>query len=225
MTTETATTGAPADAGATVLTAAPEAAPATTPETPATPAATEAAATETAATEAKPEDGAKEGATDEEKPAGAPDEYAPFELPEGIAADGAVMDQFKATAKELNLPQEAAQRVVALGAQLVQQTQQQMREAWTATQEAWVSTIKTDPEIGGAKMGERVAVAVKALDRFGSPELRKALNETGMGNHPEIVRAFYRVGLAISEDTLVTGKGGGAEASTASMFYPSMQKD
>jgi hypothetical protein len=203
MTTETPATGASEASGTTVLTVATETPASTTTET--ATADTVVASTETTATtETKPEGEAKDGDKGDEKPTGAPEEYAPFELPEGFAADGPVMDSFKATAKELNLPQDAAQKVVALGAQLVQQTQQQMRDAWTATQEQWVNTIKTDAEIGGAQMNERVAVAVKALDRFGSPELRKALNETGMGNHPEVVRAFYRIGLAISEDTLVT---------------------
>lgn len=195
-------TGAPAAAGTTVLTTPAETAQTAT-ETTATTAATETS-TETATTEAKPEGATKEGEKGEEKPAGAPETYADFTLPEGFQAAGPVLDEFKATAKALNLPQEAAQQVVNLGTKLVEQTQQQMRDAWTATQTQWVNTIKTDAEIGGAQMNERVAVAVKALDRFGSPDLRKALEETGMGNHPEIVRAFYRVGLAISEDTLVT---------------------
>lgn len=213
MNTAPDATGAPADVGTTVL----------TPQTEQTHAAGAEAKTETAATEtdkaagAEPttegapkggegkEGEAKEGEGKEgDKPTGAPEEYAPFELPEGFTADGPVMDEFKAAAKALNLPQEAAQQVVNLGAKLVERTQAAMRDAWTATQTQWVDTIKKDAEIGGARLNERVAVAVKALDRFGSPELRKALEETGMGNHPEIVRAFYRVGLAISEDTLVT---------------------
>lgn len=199
-------TGAPADAGATVLTTQTQAAGA------------EAMTTEIAATAGaegaptgEPEGEPKEG----DKPAGAPEEYAPFELPDGFTADGPVMDEFKAAAKALNLPQAEAQKLAGLGVKLVEQAQQAMRDAWTATQTQWVDTIKKDAEIGGAQMNERVAVAVKALDRFGSPELRKALDETGMGNHPEIVRAFYRVGLAISEDALVTSTTKAAAAKDA----------
>jgi hypothetical protein len=203
MTTETATAGASEAAGTTVMTApAAEPAPAAAPET-----KPEGAAPAAAAAGDKPPEGelkaegeAKEG----DKPAGAPEEYADFTLPEGFTADGPVLTDFKATAKEMGLTQDAAQKVVDLGAKLVEQTQQQMRDAWAQTTAKWVDTIKTDPEIGGAQMNERVAVAVKALDKFGTPELRAALNETGMGNHPEVVRFFHRVGLAISEDTLVT---------------------
>jgi len=230
MSDENPTPGAQADAGTTVLTtppavtppAAPVATPAATPAgdpTPAAPAASDAGKGGNApAPDGKEGDAAKPGETTEE-PAGAPADYAAFELPDGFAADGPVMDEFKAAAKELKLPQGEAQKLASLGAKLVQQTLDQQREAWTAQTAAWVETVKTDPEIGGAQMPERVAVAVKALDRFGTPELKEALNTTGMGNHPEVIRFMHRVGLAIGEDTLVTGAGGGGSDAVSTEDY------
>lgn len=228
MPDDTPLPGAQADAGTTVLTtppadtppaAAPVAAPAAAPAgdpTPAAPAASDADKGGNASADAGKEgDAAKPGETTEDA-AGAPAEYAAFELPEGFAADGPVMDEFKAAAKELKLPQGEAQKLASLGAKLVQQTLDQQREAWTAQTAAWVETAQTDPEIGGAQMPERVAVAVKALDRFGTPELKEALNTTGMGNHPEVIRFMHRVGLAIGEDTFVSGAGGGGAGDAVS---------
>jgi hypothetical protein len=53
-------------------------------------------------------------------------------------------------------------------------------------------------------------VAKKALDAFGTAELRSLLNESGLGNHPEVIRFMFRAGKAISEDSMVTGNKGEA---------------
>ena len=69
-----------------------------------------------------------------------------------------------------------------------------------------------DKEFGGPALAENLSVAKKALDAFGTAELRTLLNESGLGNHPEIVRLFFRAGKAISEDRVVTGSTGQAKA-------------
>jgi hypothetical protein len=48
-------------------------------------------------------------------------------------------------------------------------------------------------------------VARKALESFGSPALKELLNNTGLGNHPEVIKAFHKVGKLISEDKMVKG--------------------
>ena len=65
----------------------------------------------------KPENQANADADkDQDKPEGAPEQYAEFALPEGFQVDTAVMDEFKGLAKELNLPQATAQKLVDLQA-------------------------------------------------------------------------------------------------------------
>ena len=71
-----------------------------------------------------------------------------------------------------------------------------------------------------AVLGTAPFVAKKALETFGTPELRTLLNESGMGNNPEVIRAFYRVGKAISEDKFVSGKATPADANDARSLYP-----
>ena len=70
---------------------------------------------------------------------------------------------------------------------------------------SWSESSRTDKEFGGDKLNENLAVAQKAMNAFGTPELRAVLNKTGLGNHPELIRAFVRAGKAISEDTFVPG--------------------
>ena len=150
----------------------------------------------------------------ESKTEGAPEKYE-FTPAEGTQFDEQVIGAFSEIAKELNLTQEAAQKVLDKMAPAIQARQS---EQIAAVQSAWANQAKSDKEFGGDKLNESLAVAKKALETFGSPELSALLNESGMGNHPEIIRAFYRAGKAISEDRFV---GGGAAHSRndAKSFY------
>ena len=80
--------------------------------------------------------------------------------------------------------------------------------------------MKTDAEIGGDKLPENLAVARKALETFGTPELKALLNESGLGNHPEVIRFFYRSGKAISEDRVIRGGAAGQPTDPAKRMFP-----
>lgn len=142
-----------------------------------------------------------------EAPKGAPDKYE-FKPVEGRNLDSETMSTFAEVAKELDLSQDAAQKILDRMAPTMAQRQQAQIEA---IRNEWVAAAKSDSEFGGDKLSENLSVARKALDQFGTPELRALLNESGLGNHPEIIRMMYRAGKAISEDTYVgrsSGPGG-----------------
>lgn len=172
----------------------------------------------------KPAEGAKaEGDKadgDDKKPEGAPDEYEDFSAPDGVAIDADALTEFKGLAKELNLSQTDAQKVVDLGPKLMEKWQSKNAEAISTAVAQWEKDTIADQEIGGDKLKENLAVAKTALKTFGSEQLAKLLHESGLGNHPEIIRAFYRVGKATSEDGFVGGKRESAKTNDAKSFYP-----
>ena len=144
-------------------------------------------------------------------PAEAPKAPEAYELkaPEGRVIDSEVMASYSQVAKELNLSQESAQRLLdAVGPKMAER-QMAMIEA---TRNGWADNSKSDREFGGEKLSENLGVAKKALDAFGTTELRTLLNETGLGNHPELIRFMFRAGKAISEDRMVTGAATQAKA-------------
>jgi oligoendopeptidase F len=108
-------------------------------------------------------------------------------------------------AKELKLTQEQAQRIADLGAKQSERWLQAQQEVMQKAEEQWLETVQTDKEIGGDKLNENVAVALKAIDTFGSPELKAFLKESRLGNHPEMIRFAYRAGKAIANDSVVPG--------------------
>lgn len=158
-----------------------------------------------------------------EPPAGAPEKYE-FKLPEGLQLNEEVSGSFEKFARELNLPQDKAQAVVDMGAQLVQQVAAQQAEAYQQQQQQWVSEIRQDKEIGGDALPQNLAYAAKVLDTF-APDLRQVLDETGMGNNPALIRAFVKIGKAISEDRLIGGAqtgNPGAAVDPAKIMFPGM---
>lgn len=184
-------------------TGAPETPAAPAIETPATPAAgtlLEAgalAATETPEATPEPEAPAEPPADDADAQNAKPVEYAEFTLPEGITLDTAAVEAFKPIAAELGLNQEQAQKLVNLRAEQVRQE----AEAYAAQMTEWANTAKTDAELaGGQGFDANLASACATYAKVATPELRGLLDSTGYGNHPEVVRMFYRIGKQLGED-------------------------
>lgn len=141
---------------------------------------------------------------DDAKKSDVPEDYE-FTFAEGIEIDSEVLGNLKEVAKELGLSQEQAQKVADLGAKQAERWAQAQQDAMQAAEAEWIDTIKADKEIGGDKLNETVAVAVRAIDRFGSPEFKTFLKESRLGNHPEMIRFAYQAGKAIADDSVVPG--------------------
>jgi len=146
----------------------------------------------------------------ETKKEGAPDKYefnakvadAPEEL------DPEVLTAFGEVAKDLDLPQEAAQKVLDKVAPVIQARQaQQVEKARTE----WAEQSQSDKEFGGESLTSNLEIAKSSLNAFGTDALKALLSESGLGNHPEVIRFMYRAGKAISEDSYV-GNSQGANA-------------
>lgn len=168
-----------------------------------------------AATDAKAAADAK-AAEDAKTAPGAPEKYE-FKAPEGKEYDSNLIAAFEAGAKEANLPQDAAQKLLD---QMAPKLAERQVEQVTAIREGWLEASKTDKEFGGDKLAANLGIAKKALDTFGSPELNKLLVSTGLGNHPEMIRLMFKAGKALSEDSFVAGTAPTrGSASAASVLY------
>lgn len=161
-----------------------------------------------------------------------PEKYADFKLPEGTTLEAAQLTELHTAAKDLGLSQEAAQKYVdrTLADRKATETSVITKAQESVKQQAlgWKTQTEADPEIGGTAFKDNLATAVKARDQFATPELTKMLNDSGLGNHPEVVRFFYKVGKAMSEDKFVkagnasAGTAANPDAARAARMYPSM---
>ena len=211
MTTET--TAAPAAAttaaDATGATAAPDAG---------------AVVTETTAAAAPPAVDGKPGGG-EVAAEGAPQAYAAFTMPDGAEFGAEVVAEIGALAKNLNLPQAQAQKVVDVAARAVTAAAKAQQDTVRALHAEWEGQVKADKEFGGEKLAENLARAKAALQATATPQLQVLLEKSGLMNHPDVVRHFLAIAPAVLADTVVPGgkaPGGGAE-SIAQRMYPTMK--
>lgn len=177
--------------------------------------------------DAKPADPVTPPATDAAKPEGdkpvgedgkpkegdkpvlkAPEKYE-LTVPEGFQLEPETTAEFEAIAREFDLDNDQANKLIPLGAKLAQRIQTQQAEAHQTQVAQWADAVRNDKDLGGANFEATVTTAKKALDRFGTPELKTLMDTSGFGNHPEIVRAFHRIGLAIADDKFVNAPSGG----------------
>jgi len=153
----------------------------------------------------------------EQKPEGAPEKYE-FAAGEGIELDGTAIEAFEPVARELNLTNEQAQKLVDMYPKIIASQEQRQAEAWQQQTEQWAADVKADKDIGGDKLPANLGAAQRAIDQFGSPELKEYLNGTGLGNNPELVRFCVKVGKAMSEDSMVDA-GNSGQRSAAEVLY------
>lgn len=159
---------------------------------------------------------AKDPKADTGKPAVAAPEKYEFKPAEGQELDAEAVKAFEPIAKELNLSNEQAQKLVDVyGSKIMPKLVEQQAAQWQQQIEQWAEQVKADKDLG---TDASIGAAQKAMDKFGSPELKQYLNETGLGNHPELVRIFANIGKAMSEDGLVTGNSGGAKSAADVLF-------
>lgn len=130
-----------------------------------------------------------------------------FSLPEGVTLDPDAFKSFSDIAKSAKLGKEQAGELVNLGVKMMQSWQTHAVEQQKNTVNGWIESSKNDPEFGGESFEQNLSIAHHAMKAFGNDQLKAILNDTGLGNHPEVVRAFIRAGKAVMEDGFVPGSG------------------
>ncbi|WP_259556278.1 hypothetical protein [Vibrio harveyi] len=171
---------------------------------------------------------------EDEEETGAPEKYD-LSLPEGMELDEEAFEKFEPLFREMNMTNEQASKFASAFGEhvggLVESTQNKIVEdlhtKWNSVNQEWQDSIMSDEEFGGAKVKENLNIAKSVIDRFGGEKeeiekIRGALNETGAGNHPEVMRLLYRVGKAMQDDKL--GGGTGETGSKEKNFFPNSPK-
>ena len=155
----------------------------------------------------------------------APVTYEPFVLPQGVEVDAVALEQAQSLFAEARLSQPQAQKLVDLYAGKMSELVQSQISAAESRQKAWVAEVKNDPDLGGRRFESARAAAQRALSRFGTPELRRTLDELRVSNSPQLFRFFVRVGQAFSEDRYAGAWTEASRRSAAETLYPENRND
>ena len=190
------------------------------------------AAAKAAAEAAKAAEGdAAAKAAAEAAKAKAPDSYSEFKLPEGFVWQEGHLEAVQKAGKESGMSQEVMQSFIDLSTKGIQDGIQDYEESgqqqWEDLKDGWVETIKKDPELGGDNLEATIKDGRRAVSAFGqmievkgedgkpvlgkdgkptmANDLAQALEFTGAGSHPVIVRAFAMLGKLVGEGGMVHG--------------------
>ena len=124
------------------------------------------------------------------------------ELPAQFPYTPADWEGFKQLTQQLGLNQEQVEQLLAFEtACAAHQTQLRQEDK----QKQAVSWARQTRAIYGAGLEEEITFALRAANTFGGPELRALLEETGLGNHPVVIRTLSGIGRTISEDACPGG--------------------
>lgn len=182
--------------------------------------ATEQQATDT--TTATEQQAAEKTAQDPVKPV-APEKYE-LKLPEGSLLDPSTLEKISAYAKEKGLSNEAAQEVLERENQAVASHHEAQMKKVETIRNDWAKDAEADPEIGGDDFKKNAELSRRLIEKA-NPAIKSLLDNTGFGNHPEVIRLMVNIikmtGLA--EDTLIHAKAqAGDTDDIAAKMYPSM---
>lgn len=130
----------------------------------------------------------------------APENYEAFTLPDGFEMDEANLAEAVIEFKDLDLTQEEAQRLIDMQSKFVEKAMQAEFDAREAENLKNQNDLKNDKDFGGDNLKQSLKVANNALNVFGSEAFDKILADSGVGNHPEMMRFLLKIGKTLQED-------------------------
>lgn len=158
----------------------------------------------------KKDDDKKDG---DEAPAIKPEDYE-LSVPEHFFMDEEIETEFRSMASERGWSKEDVQKLQSMQVKLYEK----QATAHAEMVSKWGEDLKADKEIGGSEYDANAGRAIQTMHEFFSPEARELMDRTGMGNHPEIVKGFVRIGKLFGEGATMSGVGGSRSTIVGAMY-------
>lgn len=154
----------------------------------------------------------KEEKPAEEKPAGAPEKYEDFKIPEGRTLDEDTMKEAQGVFKEAGLNQAQAQKLVDLYIKEQAKVEGAPKKEYEAMLSKWTAQVHADKELStGTELKPEVQQGIGKLKALLPKDVRdgfdQAMNMSGVGSHPSVVKAIYELSKYVTEPSHVPGKG------------------
>lgn len=139
-------------------------------------------------------------------------------MPDGVALDQELLGEATPVLRELGLSNDQASKLTSLVPKIQERVVQGLEDSFTVTKTDWAKRTKADPSIGGKSWPETERLCALALNAGGAgpgSEVRELLSDSGLGNHPAVVKLFRTLGHQLA------GKGqGGGRRSRSETLYP-----
>ena len=171
---------------------------------------------------------------------GAPSQYEAFTVPDGFTLDEGVAknagELFKSLVDGKGINQSDAQKLVDFYVKETKEAFESPFNAYVEKRQEWRDEINSDPNIGGSKLDGVKASIGRLIDSFGDVKIaqafREAMDYTGAGDNPAVVRGLYAISKRLTEGAAVRGNGPSTEGqrppgaperpSAAQAIYPNL---
>lgn len=149
-----------------------------------------------------------------------------FTVPEEMKMDTDAIKEFKQLAFDMSLTSEDAAKLVEFDVARLKKAHESLQAGAAKTRQEAETKLKQD---WGDEYEANLDVAKRAIEKFGGQILRDFLNETKLGDRPELVQFCHAVGKAMGESILApetaVRKGPELDAYGKPMLrFPSMDK-
>lgn len=149
-----------------------------------------------------------------------------LKLPKDSVLDSVALEEISQYAKGKGYTQEQAQELVNRENDAVLDYQQRQNEVLAAKKKEWYDQVISDKEIGGESFNQNIEYAHRVLQKYMPKEIIDFLDSSGLGNHPELVKGFVRIGKAMQPDKLLKGlTAASSNVSLEEKFYGTSNKN
>lgn len=151
--------------------------------------------------------------------------YEEFKVPEGVNLDKEQVGEFNKILGEIETGkldhagyQAAGQKLVDLATKATTDSITRLNDYYVNFHEnqkkQWFEAFKADPEMGGEKLDITVGTLREAVETYAGnesqvQEFRQLMKETGVGNHPSVIRLLNNMANKISKYTTEADNGNG----------------
>lgn len=161
----------------------------------------------------------------------APLTLADIAIPEGYTVPEEAMTSFLGLMNDPELsPAVRATKLVELQASVVQSIGESLAKeietTWTETRNQWKKEAEALPELGGDKLPLTLSTIKKGLDSLKvDKSFYEALNLTGAGDHPAVIRVLHALTKNLVEGGPVSGQPTRAPLSQAERMFGNSTKE
>ena len=152
-------------------------------------------------------------------------------LKENSLLDENHLESLESFAKANNFNQEKADELYKTAEEILEKNTAKQAASEDSKVENWLSDSKNDPEFGRESWDNNSKKIYDFYQKHSTKELSELLNDTGIGNHPEVLRLFYRLSKIHDsysdkgeEDVYVANKPASQFQSIEQLMYPDMAK-
>ena len=128
---------------------------------------------------------------------GVPEEVDKYQVNGSDSLDKEFFDDFRKTAHSAGILPDQAQKVFDWYVRSAEEAGKRDEEKFTNSQNDGVRELQKE---WGSAYDDKVKRAQAAVGHYGDDNLINFLDETGLGNNPNLIKAFSKIGDTLSED-------------------------